>query len=106
MDDYIFWEVLCLKYLDYDLGKYSAYDYLILFFGLGIFFCKETIDIISKLNICLMILDYIIYQPNSCNFTQYIIAMSIIKVAFEAESFFDQKIFKNIYGVDLSKKNI
>ena len=51
-----------------------------------------------------MILDFIIIDPNSCNFSQYILAMSIIKVAFEREYFFDKTIFKNIYGVDLSKK--
>ena len=38
-------EVLCLKYLNYDLGRYSAYDYLILFFELGIFFSEEKVDI-------------------------------------------------------------
>ena len=104
INNYDYWEVLCLKYLNYDLGKYSAYDYLILFFGLGIFFCKETIDIIDKLNTCLRILDYIINDSKSCNYSQYILAMSIIKVAFEEKKYFDKKIFKKIYGVDLSKK--
>ena len=104
LSNYMYWEVLCLKYLNYDLGKYSAYDYLILFFGLGIFFCEDTIDIISKLNNCLMILDLIINDPKSCDYSQYIITMSIIKLAFEGEKCFDKKIFKNIYGIDLSKK--
>ena len=104
VNNFKYWEVLCLSYLNYDLGKYSAYDYLILFFQLGIFFCKDSIDIIDKLNICFKILDYIVIDTKSCDFSQYTIAMSIIKVAFEFEKYFDKNIFKKIYGVDLSKK--
>jgi hypothetical protein len=104
VNNFTFWEILCLKYLNYDLRKYSAYDYLILFFQPGIFFCKETIDIMSKLKICLKILNSIINNAKSSYYSQYILAMSIIKVAFETEIFFDVKIFKEVYGVDLSKK--
>jgi hypothetical protein len=104
VNNFKYWEILCLKYLNYDLRRYSAYDYLILFFQLGIFFCKETIDIMSKLKICLKILKSIINNSKSSYYSQYILAMSIIKVAFETEIFFDIKIFKEVYGVDLSKK--
>ena len=104
VNNFKYWEILCLKILNYNLGKYSSYDYLILFFRLGIFFSKETIDINSKLKNCLNILDYIINDAKSCFFSQYTIAMSIINVAFEKEIFFDKNIFKNIYGVDLTKK--
>ena len=40
----IYLEIIELGFckLNYDLRKYSAYDYLILFFQLGIFFCEET----------------------------------------------------------------
>ena len=99
-----YWEVLCLKYLNYDLRKSSAYDYLLLFFKLGIFFCKEKIDVMNRLTNCLNILDYVINDIKSCNYSQYTLAMSIIKVAFEFDKFFDKNIFKMIYGVDLSKK--
>ena len=104
VNNFKYWEILCLKYLNYDLRRYSAYDYLILFFQLGIFFCKEKIDIIDKLKICLKILNSIIKNSKSSYYSQYILAMSIIKVAFETEIFFDIKIFKEVYGVDLYKQ--
>ena len=96
-------EVLCLKYLNYDLGRYSAYDYLILFFELGIIFCEEKVNIKDKLKYCVNILDLIIYDEKFCDFSQYTFAMSIIKITLENDSLFDKKIFKYIYGVDLSK---
>ena len=101
--DFKYWEILCLNYLNYDLGRYSTYDYLILFFRLGIFFCKEEINILDKLNFCFKILEILINDKRSCNFSQYIFAMSIIKITLEKDNFFDKKIFKYIYGVDLSK---
>jgi hypothetical protein len=104
VNNFNYWQILCLKYLNYDLGKYSAYDYLLLFFRLGILFCKETVDIISKLKICLKILDSIINDNKSCFFSQYTLAMSIINVTFGQEKYFDKNIFKIIYGVDLSRK--
>ena len=104
VNNFKYWEVLCLKYLNYNLGKYSAYDYLLLFFKLGIFFCEEEINIINKLKYCVKILDYVVNHKKSCDFSQYTFAMSIIKVALENDNFFDKKIFNYIYGVDLSKK--
>ena len=104
VNNFNYWQILCLKYLNYDLGKYSAYDYLLLFFRLGILFCKETVDIINKLKICLKILDLTINDIKSCFFSQYTLAMSIINVTFGQEKYFDKNIFKIIYGVDLSKK--
>lgn len=101
--DFKYWEILCINYLNYDLGRYSTYDYLILFFRLGIFFCKEEINILDKLNFCFKILEILINDKRSCNFSQYIFAMSIIKITLENDNFFDKKIFKYIYGVDLSK---
>lgn len=104
VNNFKFWEILCLKYLNYDLEKYSAYDYLLLFFKLGIFFCEKDINIIEKLKYCFKILDLIIIDKNSGFFNQYTFAMSIIKLAMENDNFFDKKIFKYIYGVDLSKE--
>ena len=103
VNNYKYTEVLCIKYLKYDLERYSAYDYLILFFKLGIFFCEEKLNIIDRLKYCINILDLIIYDNHFCYFSQYTFAMSIIKLALESDNFFDQKIFKYIYGVDLSK---
>ena len=104
VNNFKYWQLLCLKYLNYDLERYSIYDYLILFFKLGIFFCKKEINIIEKFKYCLKILDLIIIDKNSCCFNEYTFAMSIIKLAMENDVFFDKKIFKYIYGVDLSKK--
>ena len=104
VNNFRYWEIMCLKYLNYDLGKYTAYDYLILFFQLGLFFCEENIDIIDKLKYCVQILDYIILNKSSCDFSQYTFAMSIIKIVLEKDNFFDKNVFKYIYGVDLSKK--
>ena len=103
VSNYKYWELLCLKYLDYDLGRYSSYDYLILFFKLGIIFSEAEVLLKDKLKICLNILDIIIYDKKFCKFSQYTFAMSIIKLVFENEIYFDKKIFKAIYGVDLSK---
>ena len=97
-------EILCLQLLNYDLGKYSAYDYLLLFFDLGIFFCKENFNILELLKYCINILDFITNDKRSCDYSQYTLAMSIIKVALENNVCFDKDVFKYIYGVDLSKK--
>ena len=104
VNNYKYWEVLCLKKLNYDLGKYSAYDYLILFFELGLFFWKANINILDKLKYCINILDFITINKKSCDYSQYTLAMSIIKVVLENNNYFDKDIYKYIYGVDLSKK--
>ena len=104
IQNYKYWEILCLKNLNYDLGKYSAYDYLMLFFELGIFFCKQKINLLDLLKYCINILDFITKDKKSCEYSQYTLAMSIIKVALDNSVFFDKDIFKYIYGVDLSKK--
>ena len=85
VNNFKYWEIMCLKYLNYDLGKYTAYDYLILFFELGIFFSEESIDVIDKLKYCVKILDYIILNKCSCDFSQYTFAMSIIKIVLVLE---------------------
>ena len=102
--NYKYWELICLKNLNYDLGKYSAYDYIILFFELGIFFSKDKIDIYELLKTCINILDFITNDKKSCDYNQYTLSMSIIKVTLENKYFFDKNVFKYIYGVDLSKK--
>ena len=104
VNNYKYLEVLCLQNLNYDLGRYSTYDYLILFFELGIFFCKENVNILEILKYCINILDFITNDKRSCDYSQYTLAMSIIKVALENNVCFDKDVFKYIYGVDLSKK--
>ena len=104
VNNYKYWEMICLRNLNYNLGKYSAYDYLILFFQLGIFFCKEKINALDLLKYCINLLDFITNDKKSCDYSQYILAMGIIKVALDNNAFFDKDVFKYIYGVDLSKK--
>lgn len=107
VDNYKYWEILCLKYLNYDLGRYSAYDYLLLFFQLGIFFSEKeiniNINIIDNLKQCIKILDLIIYDKKGCDFSQYTLALSIINIVLENNCYFNKKIIKYIYGIDFSK---
>ena len=99
----IYWQIFCLKKLNYNLGKYSAFDYLYLFFKLGIIFTKENIDILSIYNNCFNLLDILINNYNICKYNQYVLAMSIIYIIFNNNNYFNKKIFKYIYGVDFSK---
>ena len=98
-----YWQIFCLKNLDYNLSKNTAFDYLYLFFELGIIFTKENIDIISIYNYCFNLLDILINNYNICKYNQYVLAMSIIHINFNNNKYFNNKIFKYIYGVDFSK---
>ena len=100
----VYWQIFCLKKLNYNLDKYSAFDYINLFFGLGILFTDEQIDIISEYKYCIFISSILINQYNICKYNQYVIAMSIIYIAIKDNKYFDQNIFKYIYGVDFSKQ--
>ena len=104
VNNYKYWEIFCLKKLNYDLGRYSAYDYLILFFDLGICFCREEINMLELLKYSVNILYFITNDRRFCEYNQYTLAMSLIKVALENYFFFDKNVFKYIYGVNLSKK--
>ena len=99
-----YWEMLCLKYLDYDLGKYTAYDYLLLFFELGIVFTNDNIDLSSDENKCIFILDTIINDSRICYYSHYILALSVINLVFENNSYFNKKDLKSVYGIDLNKE--
>ena len=99
-----YWQIFCLKNLDYNLNKYSSFDYLNLFFGLGIIFTKENIDILSLYDYCFYLLDILINQYTICKYNQYTVAMSIIYLKFNNCIYFNDKTFKYIYGVDFSKQ--
>ena len=100
----MYWQTFCLKKLNYNLGKYSSYDYLNLFFNLGIVFTNEKIDIINISESCFNLLELIITKSNICKYNQYLIAMSLIYIQFINTNYFDKNVFKYIYGVDFSKK--
>ena len=100
-------EILCLKCLDYDLGKYSTFDYINLFFSLGVICSnkiKGNIDINKLYYTCLNYLDYVIEDNNSLNFTSYILALSIIKFVLEKNNYFNSEIFYKIYGINFKKE--
>ena len=105
VENWNYLEVKCLKFLNYDLRKYSAYDYLYLFFGMGIIFKEsKNLNILENFQKSEMILEIITNDIRICNYSQYIIALSIIYNIFENDYAFDLDIFKYIYGVDFSKK--
>ena len=102
--DLIYWEIICLKYLCFNLGEFTAFDYINLFFHLGIIFTKEDFDISNNYKNCINLLEIIINNYNICNYNQYVIALSIIYVNFHNVKYFSNDIFKYIYGVDFTKK--
>ena len=105
-------EILCLKNLDYNLGIYSSYDYINLFFSLGLIFPTQNLEIEKNedTNIfemyfrCINILDIIIDDYRSLEFTQYNIAITIISMVIIQSKFFSFEIFKYVYGIDLFKE--
>lgn len=99
----MYWQIFCLKKINYNLNKYSAFDYINLFFSLGIVFTNDYIDIHSMYLSCVNILKIIQNNFIICKYNQYIIAMSIIYIKFNNSNFFDKNIFKFIYGVNFDK---
>ena len=100
----MYWQIFCLKNLCFDLCEYTSFDYINLFFKLGIIFTKENVEIFNYYNKCINLLEIIINNNKICNYNQYVVALSIIKINFNFEKFFNQNIFKYIYGIDFSRK--
>jgi hypothetical protein len=98
----MYWQSYCLKKLVYNLGKYTSFDYINLFFDLGIVFTKKEVDIINMYESCFNILEAIIGNQYFCKYNQYIIAMSVIYLIFKSSNYFNIKVFKYIYGVDFA----
>ncbi len=105
-------EILCLKTLNYELGIYSSYDYINLFFSLGLIFLNEDninpnnndTNIMNMYFKCINILEVIIDDYRSLEFTQYTIAISIIGMVVSESKFFSIETFKSIYGINLLKE--
>ena len=99
-------KILCLKYLDYDLGKFSIMDYIDLFFSIGIIYPDNTkfINIYEIYFKCLKCLDIIIEDNNILKFSNYIMALTIIKKFLEIHNTFNDNIFQNIYGIKFYKE--
>ena len=51
INDIIYWQGYCLKKLDYNSGKHTSFDYINLFFDLGIIFTKNEVSFF-KYNSC------------------------------------------------------
>jgi hypothetical protein len=100
----MYWQTYCLKKLDYNLGKYTSFDYINLFLELGIIFTKKEVDILNKYESCFKLLDTLIGNQYFCKFNQYIVAMSVLYLIFKSNNYFNLKVFKYIYGVDFSKE--
>ena len=100
----MYWETFCLKKLKYNLSKYTTFDYIKLFFSLGIIFTNESIDMNNIFCSSINILEIITNHYNICKYSQYVIAMSIIYIQFNNNKYFDKKIFKYIYGVNFDKE--
>lgn len=99
-------EILCLKWLDYNLGMYDSYDYIDLFFSLGIIFPSNQIciDISSLYYKCINCLDIIVTDKFFLFFTSYTIALSLIKIVCQYHNCFDNEIFKKIYSINFQKE--
>ena len=102
--DLMYWQMFCLKNLDFNLGEFTAFDYINLFFQLGIVFTKEKFEIYNYYDKCLNLLDIIINTEKICNYNQFVVALSIIYININNEKSFDQSIFKYIYKIDFSRK--
>ena len=103
--DVKYWQIICLKSLNYNLSDYTALDYIYLFFHLGISFSLENdYEFYNKYSSCLNILDIIVNNNNICKYNQYVVALSIININFNSDKTFSKSIFKYIYGVDFSKR--
>ena len=102
--DLIYWQSFCLNLLCFNLNEFTAYDYINLFFHLGIVFSKENIDIYNIYKRCLNMLEIVINNDKICKYNQYVVALSLIYINFNNEKAFSKSIFKYIYGVDFNKK--
>ena len=99
-------ELFCLRCLDYNLEMNTAFDYIDLFFPLGFIFLpkKENFDISFLYINCINFLEIIIEDNNNFHFSNYIIALSIIKIITNYYNLFDNEIFKKIYGINFNKE--
>ena len=99
-------EIFCLKCLDYNLEKNTVFDYIDLFFSLGFIFLpkKENFDISFIYINCINFLEIIIEDNNNFHFSNYTIALSIIKIITKYYNLFENEIFQKIYGINFNKE--
>jgi hypothetical protein len=98
-------QTLILKKLNYNLGEYNCFDYINLFFSFGIIFNSNnnknnTININKNYQECLFLLENFIEDCNYLKYSDYVIAVSIIKYVFINYEYYNEKIFNEIYNIN------
>ena len=99
-------QTLILKKLNYNLGEFNCFDYINLFFSYGIIFNNNnnnknnTININKNYQECLFLLENFIEDCNYLKYSDYEIAVSIIKYVFRNYEYFNEKIFDEIYNIN------
>ena len=98
-------QTLILKKLNYNLGEYTSFDYMNLFFSFGIIFNNNnnknnTININKNYQESLFLLENFIEDCNYLKYSEYVIAISIIKYVFRNNKYFNEKIFNEVYNVN------
>ena len=101
----MFWEIYCLKKLDYNLSNYTVYDYINLFFKVGFVFTEDNINIQKEYDRCVAMFEYLLnFDDFCCKYSQYTIALSLIYYVFYDNKYFDNIVFHYIYGVNFKRK--
>jgi hypothetical protein len=100
-------QTLILKKLNYNLGELNCFDYINLFFSYGIIFNNNnnnnknnTININKNYQECLFLLENFIEDCNYLKYSDYVIAVSIIKYVFINYEYYNEKIFNEIYNIN------
>lgn len=100
-------EVQCLKILDYDLSFQSAYDYINNFFYSGIFLdTKVTKEEIEKsYKRCIKKMETFIEDMRSIDFSNYTIAVTIIRTLFTKSKRNSLKAFNYAYDIKIEDES-
>ena len=97
-------QTLILKKLNYFLGEYNSFYYMNLFFSFGIIFNNNnknnTININKNYQESLFLLENFIEDCNYLKYSEYVIAISIIKYVFRNSEYFNEKIFDEVYNIN------
>lgn len=92
-------EIECLQLLNYDLSQLSSYEVIEQIFNSGILF-KTIPDIHSVYTQCLSLFYEIIIDSRSLDFSQSVLALSIIQIVCNRFSSFSLKEFSSAYKVN------
>lgn len=101
-------EILCLQYLDYDLNQFSALDYLLDMFYMGITSNKNSQEVFNFYQSCISCIYNFVEDVRYLDFFPSEIAFAVIQFKCKRHLTFSIKEFINFYDVDnsCSKGNI